>query len=74
VEAATFGMRAGKTFEESWGALRGFGEGLALLGIALAPWLPVILVAGIPVWYSWRQWRKQVRTAAAVPVTPATPG
>jgi hypothetical protein len=54
--------------------LRGFGEGLALLGIALAPWLPVILVAGIPVWYSWRQWRKQVRTAAAVPVTPATPG
>lgn len=74
VEAATFGMRAGKTFEESWGALRDFGQGLALVGIALAPWLPVLIVIAIPVWYSWRQWRRQMRTAAAAPVTPATPG
>ncbi|MCI0683415.1 MAG: DUF4349 domain-containing protein [Gemmataceae bacterium] len=74
VEAATFGMRAEKTFEDSWAALRDFGQGLALVGIALAPWLPVLIVVGVPVWYWWRQWRKHVRTAAAVPVTPATPG
>ena len=74
VEAATFGMRAGKTFDSSWGALRDFGQGVALIAIALAPWLPLLLVAGIPAWYSWRQWRRHVRVSAALPVTPASGG
>lgn len=73
VENATFGMKAGKTFGDSWGALSNFGEAVALFFIALAPWLPVILVVAAPAWYVWRQRRRQVPTVTAVPVTPAAP-
>ena len=73
-EAATFGMKAGKTFEDSWVSLRDFGQGIALIAIALAPWLPVMVVIAIPVWYSWRQWRRQISASAATPVTPAAGG
>lgn len=71
-ESATFGMRAGKTFDSSWGALLNFGQGVALLGIALSPWLPLIIIGAIPFWYSWRSWRRQVRASAVLPVTPAS--
>ena len=73
-ESATFGMKAGKTFDDSWGALLNFGQGIALIAIALAPWLPLILVVAIPLWFSWRSWRRQVRASAALPVTPAAGG
>jgi hypothetical protein len=73
-ESATFGMKAGKTFDDSWGALLHFGQGVALIAIALAPWLPLILVGAIPLWFSWRSWRRQVRANAALPVTPAAGG
>jgi hypothetical protein len=71
-EAATFSMKADRTFGNSWGVLVGFGQAVALVAIALAPWLPVILVVSIPVWYSWRQWRRHAHANVAVPVTPAT--
>ena len=71
-EAATFIMKADRTFGNSWGVLVGFGQAVALVAIALAPWLPVILVVSIPVWYSWRQWRRHAHANVAVPVTPAT--
>ncbi len=68
VEAATFSMKAGKTFGESWTALRNFGEALALFAIGLAPWLPVIATVGVSGWWFVR---RQVRAAAAAPVTPS---
>jgi len=70
-EAATFGMKADKTFGDSWGALVSFGQAIALVAIALAPWLPVIAVLCVPVWYCWRQCRRHVHENVARPVTPA---
>jgi len=54
-EPPSFGERAAATFSSSFGALRSFGETFALLVIAVAPWLPVMLVVGaIARWgYPW---------------------
>ncbi|HZZ82424.1 MAG TPA: DUF4349 domain-containing protein [Gemmataceae bacterium] len=62
-ETPTFGMRAGKTWSESWDALLEFGEGVALVAIAVTPWLPVILVVGLVGWFVGR---RVVRAAVAV--------
>ena len=50
VEVPSFGTRASKTFTDSWEALVKFGEVLALVAIALAPWLPLVLVAVLGIW------------------------
>jgi hypothetical protein len=71
VEAATFGMRAEKTFGESWGALRDFGQGVALLAIALAPWLPVILLVGVPLGYLLRRFYRAIPSPSAPSAPPA---
>lgn len=68
-EVATFGMKAGKTLDSSWGALLGFGQALALFAIALAPWLPLILLVGLPCWYFVRRVYRGMPTANA----PAAP-
>jgi hypothetical protein len=44
VEEATFTMRAGKTFADSWGALRDFAQALAIVVVALTPWLPLLAI------------------------------
>ncbi|HWE39937.1 MAG TPA: DUF4349 domain-containing protein [Isosphaeraceae bacterium] len=50
--APTFAMRVSRTFQGSLGQLIEFGEGLVLLVVAVAPWLPVILVALVVVlWF-----------------------
>jgi hypothetical protein len=43
----TFGERAGDTWNNAFGALANLGEGLALAGIALVPFLPFPLVGGL---------------------------
>lgn len=68
-EDATFGMKAGKTFDQSWGALRDFGQGVALFVIALAPWLPLMLLVGIP---TWLVARRQLRGLPR-PIEPTSP-
>lgn len=45
--APTFGSRISDTFEHSLSALSDFGKGLVLLVVALAPWLPLILIGAI---------------------------
>lgn len=45
--APTFASRASGTFHTSVAALRDFGQWLALLAVALAPWLPLILVGAL---------------------------
>ncbi len=42
--AATFGDDVDGTFTSSWKALQRLGKGAALFAVALAPWLPLILV------------------------------
>jgi Domain of unknown function (DUF4349) len=62
-EVPTFGMRAGKTWSESWEALLAFGEALAIVAIAVTPWLPLILVVGVT---GWLIVRRVVRATVAV--------
>jgi hypothetical protein len=50
-----FGDRVGNTFSASWNALKRFGEGIVLFLVALAPWLPLILVAGVVLWWLVRK-------------------
>lgn len=45
--APTFGSRVSDTFDDSVTALSDFGKGVALFAVALAPWLPLILVGAL---------------------------
>lgn len=53
-EVPTFGMRASKTWEGSWDALIGFGQGLAIVAVAVTPWLPIPLGFAAVVWLAVR--------------------
>jgi hypothetical protein len=68
-ESPPFGTRAGRTFSGSLGALEDFGQALALFGIALAPWLPLIAVVVVAAWVLIRRARR--RPAAATPAAVA---
>jgi hypothetical protein len=70
-ETPTFGRRVGRTFEDSWGALRDFGQGVALLAVALAPWLPLLVVLGAGIWYVVR--KASSRAARPLVVQPIQP-
>ena len=54
----TFGERVAKTFAASWGMLVTFGEGLALFGVAIGPWLGVLLPVGIVGWWTAGRFRR----------------
>ncbi len=55
---ATFGTQIARTFQESLGQLGGFGKGLVLLFVALAPWFVVLLIIGVPAWGIARRRKK----------------
>jgi hypothetical protein len=58
-EAAGFGTLARRSFEQSWLALQRTGQGLALGAIALAPWLPLILLGIFLLRFGWKRlWRR----------------
>jgi hypothetical protein len=69
-EIPTFAMRALKTFGDSLGAVKSLAAEVAIVLIALAPWLPLLLVLGIPTWIFarrrarawWEQLAAQGRT------------
>lgn len=46
----TFGIQVSRTFDNSWKALVDFGQTLALIAVALAPWLIVFALILTPVW------------------------
>ncbi len=72
-EDPTFGMRAGKTWHDSWEALLSFGQGVSLVAIAVTPWLPFPLVAGLTLWLLVRRGRvPAVKTVVPVPALPPT--
>jgi hypothetical protein len=62
VNAPTFGEDARDTITQSWRALRGFARGLVLVGVALLPWAPLIVLL---VWllFRWRARRRARRQA-----------
>lgn len=56
--APTFATRAGQTFAASWEAVTDFAEGVALVAVALTPWLPVLLPFGLLAFWLFRKaWR-----------------
>ena len=72
-ESPDFGTSVSRTFANSLAALIQFGRGLALILVALTPWLPVILVVVLPPYFWWR-WHKRQRTPPAViTATPLKP-
>jgi hypothetical protein len=63
--APTFNSRLGETFATSWESLVRFGQGIVLLGVALAPWAPLwlpLLVLGV--WHVRRVIRLSRETPA----------
>jgi hypothetical protein len=50
-ETPTLGMRISKTFEDSVEALSSFGQWLLLALIGVGPWLPVLAVIVVPIWW-----------------------
>ena len=71
VEAATFGMRLSRTFQQSVDALTAAVQAIVLVLVALAPWLPVALAVGVPaVWL----YRRRARVSAPLSAGPAPGG
>ena len=62
--APTFSDRVSSTWDGSIDAVQNFGKGVALFCVAITPWLPLILLVGIPIW--WRV-RKSKRAQSAEP-------
>jgi Domain of unknown function (DUF4349) len=56
-ESPDFGARVGRTFGNSVEALVNFGQWLALVGVSLAPWLPLIALGLVPLWIVRRRYR-----------------
>jgi hypothetical protein len=64
--APTFGSRISDTFEKSWEGLVGFGQGLVLFAVALAPWAPLwVPVVVVLAWGARRLIRVPRESAAA---------
>ncbi|MEX0677649.1 MAG: DUF4349 domain-containing protein [Pirellulales bacterium] len=57
-EAPTLATRVRRSFEGSLAALRSAGEGLLVAGVAIAPWLPVIVVGLCPAYFVIRRARR----------------
>jgi hypothetical protein len=74
-EAAGFGTEIARTFGDSLSSLLEFGQNVTLLFVAIIPWLPFLLLVGIPIWHVWR---RAVNSKASKPqtvdsATPAAP-
>jgi uncharacterized protein DUF4349 len=54
-ERTTFIAQVGRTFIASLGLLRDTAQGLALVLVALLPWLAVVLLVAVPVWWVFRR-------------------
>jgi hypothetical protein len=63
--APTFGTRISDTFEQSWEGLVDFGSGLALVGVALVPWIPLWLPALVALVWAVRRLIRLSRENAA---------
>jgi hypothetical protein len=50
-----FGDRLKSTFSDSLDWLTVFGGGVVLVGVALAPWLPVLAILALTAWLVWRR-------------------
>jgi hypothetical protein len=63
--APDFGDRIDSTFDTSLTALTNFGKSIVLVAVALAPWLPLILVAGVVIWWLVRRLVRAVDSSSS---------
>lgn len=61
--APAFADRAGKTWGESFAALATVCQNVALVFVALAPWSPLLIVAGLGLWAARRYYVRNPATA-----------
>jgi len=61
-QAPTFASNISHTFFGSVDALSNFGQSLALMIVALTPWLPVIAIVGLASWFIYRRAQQHVVT------------
>ncbi len=59
-----YGATAGRTFDDSWKALKDVAQGIFIVLVALVPWLPLILVVSIVTWRVWKHYAKKNRPAS----------
>jgi hypothetical protein len=59
-----FSTSIGRTFKGSIDLLVDFGKALVLAAVAVGPWLPLLALVAVPLWWLVRRHR---RTAAAIP-------
>lgn len=65
----TFGNSVQGTFVDSLGLLARFGKGVAIVAVALAPWLAVLAVIAVPGWRVGRRyWKKAADVRTVTPV------
>ena len=55
-ERTTFTAQIGRTFGSSLGFMRDVGQGIVLVIVALAPWLVLLALVGLPVWLFVRRY------------------
>jgi len=68
-QAPTFGSSVRGTFADSIDLLVRFGQGVAIVAVALAPWLAVLAVIALPGWgLGRRYWKKSHAVATVLPV------
>jgi hypothetical protein len=66
---ATFGNSVQGTFSDSIDLLLRVGKGVAIVAVALGPWLAVLAVVAVPSWRIGRRyWRKAQRVQTVLPV------
>jgi hypothetical protein len=58
-ESPSFGKSIARTFSGSLDMLSAFGQTIVLVGVALAPWLPVIAIVAIGGWLFFRRQRRR---------------
>ena len=73
----SFGTTLGRTFEGSVDVLVGLGKGLVLAAVALVPWIPLLAIIGLLIWWLVRRrsprgprTRPQEALAASPPPAP----
>jgi Domain of unknown function (DUF4349) len=72
--APSFGTSAGRTFGDSVGALESLGKGLVLAVIAVAPWLPIVLIGLLLVRWTVRRSMARARDTSQSRSRPTPPG
>jgi hypothetical protein len=70
-EGPGFGTSVSRTFNQSVNALVALGRAVALVGVALSPWLPFIVPVAVALWLVLRRRRREARRIPVV--TPAPP-